>query len=224
MVDMTAPNLRVTQVAAPLRQQVGENIRAAITSGRFKPGERLIERELCDLSGVSRTAIREALRQLESEGLVENIANRGPVVATITREIAIGIYEVRGALEALTGRLFTERASDAQVKQLRVIVDRLAKAYSAGDVAKILKVKGEFYGKLLDGAQNVIVDTMLRTIHARANFLRTISLSQPNRWQASSSEIQEIMTAIEARQAGEVARHFDIHVKKASDAALQTLR
>ena len=61
-------SLKVTSIAAPLRQQVAENIRGAMLSGRFKPGERLIERELCDMMGVSRTAVREALRQLESEG------------------------------------------------------------------------------------------------------------------------------------------------------------
>ncbi len=72
-------------------------------SGRFKPGERLIERELCDMMGVSRTAVREALRQLESEGLVENIAKRGPIVARITRTDAISIYEMRGVIRGPRG-------------------------------------------------------------------------------------------------------------------------
>src|SRR5690606_20358437 len=93
---MTSSNLKVLHVAAPLRQQVLENLRGEILSGHFKPGDRLIERERCDLMGVSRTAMREALRQPESEGLVENFANRGPAVAKITREDAKGIYEVRG--------------------------------------------------------------------------------------------------------------------------------
>ena len=220
---MTASTLKVSQVAAPLRQQVVENMRGAIISGRFKPGDRLIERELCELMGVSRTAIREALRQLESEGLVENFANRGPAVAKITREDAKGIYEVRGALEALAGQLFTERASEAMVKQLNGIVDRLDKAYAAGDVPRILKVKGEFYGKILDGAQNPTADAMLRIIHARANFLRSVSLSQPERWAASSAEIRHIMQVIESRKPKEVAEAFVDHVKKAADAALKVL-
>lgn len=220
---MNTQNLKILQVAAPLRQQVVENLRGAILSGRFKPGDRLIERELCDLMGVSRTAIREALRQLESEGLVENFANRGPAVAKITREDAKGIYEVRGALEALVGKLFTERAPEAMVKQLNTIVDRLEKAYAAGDVPRILKVKGEFYGKLMDGAQNPTADAMLRIIHARANFLRSVSLSQPDRWAASSAEIRAIMQLIEERKPKDVADAFTHHVRIAAEAALRVL-
>ena len=68
---------RVERVAAPLRHQVIESIRNAIVTGYFKPGERLLERRLCEMIGVSRTLVREALRQLESEGLIEVVAHRG---------------------------------------------------------------------------------------------------------------------------------------------------
>ncbi|GAC1594862.1 MAG: hypothetical protein NVS3B28_25840 [Candidatus Velthaea sp.] len=82
----------MTSVAAPLRQQLTDVLRAAIADGQFKPGDRLIERDLCERTGVSRTSIREAFRALEAEGLIESIPNRGPVVARITRAPARGNF------------------------------------------------------------------------------------------------------------------------------------
>ena len=97
---MTAPfaskaGFRVEKIAAPLRQSVTESIRYAIAVGHFKGGDRLPERSLCEMTGVSRTLVREALRQLESEGLIEVVPNRGPIVARITIKQAEDIYQVR---------------------------------------------------------------------------------------------------------------------------------
>ena len=104
---------RVHRIAAPLRHSVTESIRNAIAAGVFKAGARLPERDLCAMTGVSRTLVREALRQLESEGLINVIAHRGPVVSRVTPEQAEGIYQVRIELEGLASQLFAERASDA---------------------------------------------------------------------------------------------------------------
>lgn len=90
---------QVRRVAAPLREQVLELLRADILAAEFAPGQRLVESRLCERFEVSRTVIREVLRQLESEGLVALVPHRGPVVAELTRADAKALYEVRGALE-----------------------------------------------------------------------------------------------------------------------------
>src|SRR5579885_3504051 len=108
----SAPLFPISHIAAPVREQVGARLRQAIVTGHFQPGARLIERELCTLLGVSRTSLREALRQLESDGLVVNIPHKGLVVATMTREEAEEIYQVRAAMEGLAGRLAALRATD----------------------------------------------------------------------------------------------------------------
>src|SRR5882672_4452774 len=95
----TATGMRVVRNTVTLRQQVLEVLRGAILNFQFKPGDRLIERELCEMTGVSRTSVREALRHLESEGLVQNLPNKGPMVATVTGEEAREIFEVRRVLE-----------------------------------------------------------------------------------------------------------------------------
>ena len=109
-------SLRVKRNNITLRQQVLDVLRNAILEARFKPGDRLIERELCELTGVSRTSVREALRHLESEGLVRNIPNKGPTVATVGLEEAQQIYEMREALEGQAGRLFAQRAPAGEVR------------------------------------------------------------------------------------------------------------
>ena len=99
-----ASGLRVERKPAPIRTQVLDNLRLAIVERRLAPGQRLIERELVELTGVSRTSVREALRELAAEGLVTVIPNKGTVVTSVSAEEARQLYQVRSALEGLAGR------------------------------------------------------------------------------------------------------------------------
>src|SRR5690349_13762377 len=108
---MADDGMQVVRHAATLRLQVEEKLRNAIAAGRFKPGERLVERDLCARLDVSRALIREALRQLEAEGLIVAVPHRGPVVASITVEEARQIYAVRALLEGFAGRGFVGHAT-----------------------------------------------------------------------------------------------------------------
>ena len=151
---MRDASLRVETVAAPVRQKVVEVLRGAITAGRFAPGERLIERTLCELTGVSRPSVREALRQLESEGLIETQPNRGPMVSRLSRRDAVSLYQMRGALEALAARLFAAEASEAQVAQLEGTVRVLQAAFRSRDIEEIVRAKRRFYEVLLEGSRS----------------------------------------------------------------------
>src|SRR5690554_2823503 len=113
----------VDRVAAPLREQVITALRTAILDFQLRPGQRLVERELVEQLGVSRTTVREALRELTSEGLVTVVPQKGAVVATPTLEDAVDLYEVRAALESLVVTRFVERASDQQVVRLQEAVE-----------------------------------------------------------------------------------------------------
>ena len=106
--------LRVERKPAPIRTQVLDNLRKAILTRQLAPGQRLIERELVEMTGVSRTSVREALRAVVAEGLVSTAPNKGTAVATLSSEQARQIYEVRAVLEGLAGRLFVENATEVQ--------------------------------------------------------------------------------------------------------------
>lgn len=217
-------SLRVRRVQVTLRQQVLELLRGAILEGRFKPGERLIERELCELTGVSRTSVREALRHLESEGLVANVPNKGPTVATLTEEDAQEIYEVREALEGLAGRLFAERATARQVDALQAALDRLAAAFRKADMDLVVAETTHFYEVFLEGCGNSLIGDMIRSLQARVIFLRKTSMSQPGRAPGSLGEMERIVQAIRQRDADEAEAVCKDHVRRARAAFMDVLR
>ncbi|MDE2573012.1 MAG: GntR family transcriptional regulator [bacterium] len=217
-------SMRVARVAAPLRQQITENLRRAITEGRFLPGQRLVERELCELTGVSRTSIREALRQLESEGLIKIIPHRGPVVATVSLEEAAEIYEIRAVLEALAGRLFAERATTEQRKELQAVFRELEATLKRGDASEGLRVKSRFYEILMRGSGNAALMTFLSSIQGRITMLRATSLSHPGRAAKTLQEIRILMGAIKARDGDAAWQACLDHVRSAQAVAMGILR
>lgn len=217
--------MRVGRVAAPLREQVLDVLRQAILDFRLKPGQRLIERELIEQTGVSRTTIREVLRQLAAEGLVTTIPQKGAIVVVPSAQEAADLYEVRASLEALAGRRFVHHASDAQVKALRRSfkeIERLAKRRQP-DTQAMLAAKDEFYDVLLEGAGNQAIRNTLDSLRARVRFLRATSLSQPNRLSGTIVEIRAIVEAAEARDADAMAAACEHHVTQAARSGLSGL-
>lgn len=172
--DLRLPehDFRVHKIAAPLRQSVTENIRYAIALGRFKAGERLPERALCEMTGVSRTLVREALRQLESEGLIKVLPHRGPVVAELTVEQAEGIYQVRIELEGLACKLFADHASEAHRAALLHAFEKLKASFDDPDPLSRLHAKNHFYDCLIGGSGNEALGISLRMLNARIMLLR----------------------------------------------------
>jgi GntR family transcriptional regulator, trigonelline degradation regulator len=204
------PTVDVQRLAAPLRQQVVDNLRQAIIDGRLAPGARLTERELTDMMRVSRTVVREALRQLESEGLIAIIPNKGPVVRALTLAEAKDLYQIRAVLEGLAARLFTEHASDEQVKRLSAALDVVIKAYAGEDAQQVLDTKNRFYDVLFEGAGSETLSTMLNTLHARIWRWRAVGLSHPERSAQRSKEsvrnLRAMLGAIRKRDADAAER------------------
>src|SRR5271156_6163978 len=124
----------IPKESAPLRRQVLDEIRQSIIAGRLEPGSRLVERKLIAMMGVSRTVIREALRQLESEGLVSVVPNKGPIVRELTLGEARDLYSIRAVLEGLAVRLFVESAKDRDIQRLEQELQTTAEAYECGNI------------------------------------------------------------------------------------------
>jgi GntR family transcriptional regulator, trigonelline degradation regulator len=217
---------RVQRVAAPVREQVADILRQAIVEMRFRPGQRLVERELIELVGVSRTTIREALRQLAAEGLVTTIPQKGAIVAVPSAQEAAEVYEVRALLEGLAAKQFAERASDDQVQALRRRFDNIEASASAREPSVLLAAKNEFYRVLFEGAANATVKSLLEGLQARVTVLRATSLTSPGRPKQAVEEIRAIVEAIEARDAEAAGAECSHHVRRAAEAAsarLQTI-
>src|SRR5581483_4500822 len=211
----------ILPLAAPLRREIEARLRSAITQGRFHAGERLIERKLCEMFGVSRPSLREALRQLEAEELVTLRPNRGPVVADISVTEAREIYEIRATLEGLAARLFTRRASDAEVVGLRGALRELKKAAGKSSEA-LLDLKTKYYEILLNGCGNRIIRSELVRLHNRIRLLRATTLA--GRTKAAIAEISRIVDAVENRNELEAGLASTEHIERAAEWALGSLQ
>lgn len=210
-------------VAAPLRKQVIEELRSAIIAFEYKPGQRLVERDLCDRFEVSRTVIREALRHLEAEGLVGLVANRGPVVSSVSREDASNLYEVREALESLAARCCAMRATPAQKRKLTRALKQVAASFVKRELPGELTAKDEFYTALCEGAGNPVIASTLRSITFRVQMLRGVSLRTPGRAQESLAELEDLVQAVHEGDAEAAATYAAQHVRNAKAAAFQQL-
>ncbi len=222
---MQLPQLEIRRLAAPLRQQVLERLRDAIISGQIVPGRRLIERELTDMLGVSRTVVREVLRQLESEGLIAIIPNKGPVVRELSAAEARDLYAIRAALEGLAARLCVEHASAAHLENLAAALTSVAAAYRGGEADSVVSTKNRFYDLLFEGAGSEVLTAMLATLHARIWRWRALGLTHPQRSAQRSAEsingLQAILEAIRGRD-GDAAERLTR--EEASHAAAEVLR
>lgn len=174
--------------AAPLRQQVLEALRSSIVSGQLAPGQRLTERELIEMTGVSRTVIRESLRQLEAEGLVEIIPHKGPVIRELSASEAKDLYQIRAVLEGLAARLFAENADEPAVAALDEALDEVKRAYQGSDGEAALQAKTNFYNTLYGGSASETLTSLLAMVEARIWRWRAVGLTHPNRAQARLNE------------------------------------
>lgn len=216
--------LQIERQNASLRFQVEEKLRQAIAAGRFKPGDRLIERELCALIGVGRTSIREALRQLEAEGLVTSYPHKGPMVTVISYDEAEQLYKVRAILESFAGQLFAERGSVDDIAALLKAVAAFEAAVTDGSNPRLSAAKNAFYDCLMTGSGNVFARQMLTSLHNRINLLRMTSMNQPGRLRHSLAEIKEIVAAISDRDGPRAAAACKRHIEEAAKVALDYLR
>lgn len=210
--------------AETLRSQVEGALRDAITGGTFSPGTRLIERDLCDRLGVSRTSVREALRCLEAEKLIVMIPHKGPVVASMTLKEATDLYALRAQLEGFAAREFARLASDEAMTEFGLVIKQLKSKALVQDKAGVLIAKTRLYDVLLGNCGNALVREILTSLYSRINMLRSTSLMHPDRLPTSLREIDKLYKLLRARDekgAEESARN---HVANAQIAALRILK
>lgn len=190
------PDMKIKRHAAPLRQQVLGALRQAIVSGRLAPGQRLTERKLIEMLGVSRTVIREALRQIEAEGLVEIIPNKGPVVRKLSATEAKDLYRIRAVLEGLAARLFAENAAEQDVEELGEALESIKIAYRGTDGELALEAKSKFYEILYAGGYSDTLGSMLAMVQARISRWRAVGLTHPKRAHKRLNESAENLTRL----------------------------
>lgn len=219
----TTLDMELSREAVSLRQRATDKIREAILSGRFAPGQRIVERDLWQSLGISRTVVREALQHLQAEGLITLIPFKGPVVTTVSLQAANELYAVRGALESLACAGFARHASDAQVARLRGCLDYLRTPEASATPKSLLDAKNAFYATLLEGCGNQVIGEVLTQLNNRVSVLRRMSLGSPGRLAQTLQELEPVVQAIERRDAPLAASLAAAHVAKAAEVVRATL-
>lgn len=214
----------IRRVVAPVRDQVQQMLSSAILAGSLLPGDRIIERKICEMTGASRASVREALRHLESQGLVTAIPNRGIVVTRTTADEAENIYELRAVLEGLAARRCASNATESQLSELQRCLKNFADAAHSGNRSEALAIKNEFYECLLESSGNKFVADVHRALQGRIVALRAVSLSTEGRLNQSLAEITRIVDAIVARDGTRAERESIHHVLKAGSIAVDAVR
>ena len=206
-------NLQVTMDEfLPLRDVVFNTLRQAILTGELKPGERLMEIHLANKLGVSRTPIREAIRKLELEGLVNIIPNKGAYVTGISDKDVHDIYMIRSMLEGLCVRWATEHITQEQLEELDEIILLSEYHMDKGHSDQLTELDGRFHQILYEASQSRILDHVLSDFHKYVQLARRTSVKTEERAIKSIGEHNEILNAIKAKDAEKAGNLATIHI------------
>ncbi|MFD1554982.1 GntR family transcriptional regulator [Paraburkholderia silviterrae] len=216
-------DLKIDRNAKTLRELTLDKLRGAIVQGYFRPGARLVERTLCDELGVSRTVVREVLRHLETEGLVETVSRQGPIVARLDPAQVGEIYELRGLLEANAARACAEDATPEVVQQLRDIRGIIEEAFEKRELPRVLEYTERFYETLFEAAGKHVSLAVVKTLNARINRLRALTIATPGRGDDSNREMNLLLDAIGRRDGDAASAASFAHIKRTSELVLSAL-
>ncbi len=193
-----------------LREKILETIRDAILKGSMKPGERVSEPELAERFGISRTPIREAFRQLESEGYLKVIPRKGAVVASLSERDIEEFYAIKIILEGFAAKMAAEKLSMKDIEKLESINQRLAQIAKDGDVKNFFRVHNEFHEVFIKAAGNERLYEMINQLVMKFKRLRLASLSVPGRMEISVEEHRNMIQAFkdhDGDKADSLVRH-----------------
>ena len=223
-MDQPYDDLKIDQMPQTLREIVLGRMRDAILSGRFASGTRLVERTLCDQLGVSRSVVREVIRILEAEGLVESMPNRGPMVATLDWAQARQIYDIRLLLEQGAARACAEVA-DASVKsRLTEALHGIEAAFAQGRSLALFQATTRFYEVIFLAAGHEIAWEIVQRLNGRISRLRALTLATRERNVSGLARMTRIRDAIAANDVQAAGQAVHDHLTEAATIARRLLQ
>jgi DNA-binding GntR family transcriptional regulator len=215
-MNLTAPTASAAAhpcaSARPLHQEVSDRLRDLITEGALAPGEKLNERVLADRLGISRTPLREALKYLASEGLVELLPNRGAIVAPLDPKRLQETFTVLGTLEGLAGELACAQASEAAIREIRAIHFQMLAHHARGELAEYFRCNQEIHFKLVAAAGNEVLADVHRALNAHARRARYMANLTRERWDRAIEEHNLILDALTKRDPGRLRELLREHL------------
>lgn len=208
---------RRTRRAPSLAEAAVKRLRRMIVIGEFAPGARLSEPQLGEQLGISRTPVREALKLLAAEGLVELRPNRNAIVARIDPHELAGLFEVETGIEGFAAGLAARRMSEAELRKLRRLQTRMEALHARGQREAYIRVNRQVHALIVGGARNAVLASTHAWLLGRLERARNLALATEGRIEESIREHREILDALERRDAERAARLMADHVKRTGD-------
>ena len=202
----------------PLREIVYEELKMQILTGKIEPGTRMMEIELAEEMGVSRTPIREAIRKLEKEGLVTIEPRKGAYASDISTEDMVEILEVRQHMEGLAAELAAGRVQEVQLDLLRETEACYNKAVESGDTAEMIRYDSQFHKLIVEASNNKTLFQLIEPLQEKALRFRYLYYSDLSRAMNMPHEHDEIIDAIAAGQKDDARQAASMHIKRLKDA------
>ena len=208
----------------PLRELVFEVLREAIISGQLAPGERLMEIQLAEELGVSRTPVREAIRKLELEELVLMVPRKGAYVASLSMKDVVEVFEIRGALEGLAAALAAERITEEELESLQRQLVKSAEMIGNADLQGMVEADTGFHQILYQASRNERLAQIINNLREQIQRFRQTSLSYPGRMKIALEEHREIVDAVSARDPEMARKLAQDHIENAENSMMQVIR
>lgn len=207
----------------PLREVVSEALREAIVAGVLQPGERLMEIQLAEELGVSRTPVREAIRKLELEGFVVMVPRRGTYVADLSIKDINEVYEIRTSLDVLAAGLAAERITEEELEQMERLLVEIGEYMDKEDIEKIVEVDTKFHDILYRASRNDRLVGIISNLREQFTRFRTVSIAYPGRAKNTLEEHRKLLEAIAQRNVEVAQQLAREHMENAEQATLHSM-
>lgn len=205
----------------PLREIVFEHLRSSILNGKLEPGERLMELQLAEQLGVSRTPVREAIRKLELEGLVEMIPRKGAYVADMSIKDILDVLEVRMFLEGLATYLAAERMSDEEIDALKEVLKKFEDGMMTMEKEDMIELDNKFHDMIIKGARNNKLLQIVQGLHEQFQRFRVIYFNEYDEHEDLVKYHRAIVNAIAHRDSKEAQQYAQTHVEMIEESIIK---
>ena len=219
---MTAEIIEISRLA--LHDQVAARLRTMLVEGLIAPGAKLNERELCLQLNVSRTPLREAIKMLAAEGLVELLPNRGAVAMELSAQDIADTFEVIAGLEGLSGELAAQRITDAELAEIRALHFEMLAAYTRRDLPTYYSINATIHRHINAAARNPVLTQTYGTVNARLQALRFRSNCDEAKWARAMSEHERMIELLSARDGDGLRQLLVQHLLNKRDVVLDLMK
>lgn len=206
-----------------LTDQVAARLRTLLVEGRIAPGAKLNERVLAEQLRVSRTPLREAIKLLAQEGLVDLLPHRGAVAVKLTETDIVHSFEVLAGLEAMAGQLAAQRIPDAALRELRALHHEMLAAFERRDLSNYYRLNAAIHAGINAAAANPVLAATYGRINARVQSLRFRTNQDAAKWQRAVLEHEQMVQALSARDGAALRQVLVQHLQHKRDAVLQLM-